>query len=953
MRKKTSFKRIFTGAMALVLLLCQTAAYAETEKQIPLNIRIPLGNVMDPRAYFVGAVQREYVEDRAQEVAKQINLGNYMSDVSKTISSVTGELKWNYADGIAAVNTAKSQGATGFLSKREKLDFDDISFASKNEYSTLIAISLDNEPLAVSKRILVQAMTQEQLYGYSEKRVYTNTGEYRGKKEIVSLGEYPWNIRNIEASFNLKNGGDVFKISVLDENGYLREDLPWSTHDDGSISVNLKSNSIYTIVERGDTQFKSGQAEDATIRYVWWEGEDYYQTNFPAVTEFSESTLDGDKKDILSGGKWLTNEGSYQEGAEIPYITYKVDVKDDGNYNFFIRRFWKHGPFRFRFDDGEWKNITEMTLLDNFDLRRFLNVNWIPGGEVYLTKGEHTLTIEQIGPTGEALKPGNSIIGCYDAFVLVAGPFVPLGLLKPGEKLTNAAEGFFPFSPEPDGYTDSPIDLRYLNEEEAGQDGYMYAEGDKIYLASGKEERFWATNVGSDVMFADNATIDNFTRKMAKYGINLVRMHKGVLDDDLQISDEKVDRIQYFVNACKKNGIYVKFSFYFVLENNLAAAKEFAHNGRFADGLIEGFLPHQTEGYGYLIWNEKIQETYLKSMEKLLLAENPYGKTPLISEPAVAIIEIQNEDSLFFHTSGAWRWPQADQYRFAKIFGAWLIEKYGSINKALKAWGDIEPTYRMPTYTFDNYEDGAVAWQDVNDFSYRPEREDWLNKRRRDFREFTIELQKEFYQKMADRFREMGYNGMTIASNWITISHQNYDAVERYTYLPSDINDRHGYNTNFSGLENAPGDSRSSYAVVAGQKYFDESILYTPENMAVKTVHTKGQPSVISEITWTNPTKYSAEGPFLEAAYASLQGIDGIMNFASDPEWSKSLKKFPVNTPAMLGQFPAFALMYRRGDVTEAQVVAYEAISPESMYSNKAGRVFNGVNMDGFRSNSN
>ena len=42
--------------------------------------------------------------------------------------------------------------------------------------------------------------------------------------------------------------------------------------------------------------------------YVWWEGENPVETNFPKNSWFAAGTF-ADRRDLLSGGDWLSNSG--------------------------------------------------------------------------------------------------------------------------------------------------------------------------------------------------------------------------------------------------------------------------------------------------------------------------------------------------------------------------------------------------------------------------------------------------------------------------------------------------------------------------------------------------------------------------------------------------------------------------------------------------------------------
>ncbi len=70
----------------------------------------------------------------------------------------------------------------------------------------------------------------------------------------------------------------------------------------------------------------------------------------------------------------------------------------------------------------------------------------------------------------------------------------------------------------------------------------------------------------------------------------------------------------------------------------------------------------------------------------LLSKPNPYTGIPLAKDPALAIIQLQNEDSLLFWTAQSIKGKQAEV--LGRQFGEWLKAKYGSLAAAFRAWGN-------------------------------------------------------------------------------------------------------------------------------------------------------------------------------------------------------------------------------------------------------------------------
>ena len=87
-----------------------------------------------------------------------------------------------------------------------------------------------------------------------------------------------------------------------------------------------------------------------------------------------------------------------------------------------------------------------------------------------------------------------------------------------------------------------------------------------------------------------------------------------------------------------------------------------------------------------LFFDEDMQRIYFNWARTLLTSPNPYTKIPLGQDPAVAILEIQNEDSHFFYTFNKKNAPPKRWEKLKGLYGQWLKDKYESIDSALRAW---------------------------------------------------------------------------------------------------------------------------------------------------------------------------------------------------------------------------------------------------------------------------
>jgi hypothetical protein len=150
----------------------------------------------------------------------------------------------------------------------------------------------------------------------------------------------------------------------------------------------------------------------------------------------------------------------------------------------------------------------------------------------------------------------------------------------------------------------------------------------------------------------------------------------------------------------------------------------------------------------------------------------------------------------------------------------------------------------------------------------------------------------------------------------VTANAQILGPLDKYSNTVADFMDRHGY---FSGEHLR---EHSSYSVSVGDRYHDRSVLLFEPNkpgeqpsydLPIMDVRYNNKPSTIGEINWTPPNRFRADLPFLIAAYGLLQGTDSSFLATGKASWDETLGKFSIRTPVIEGQFPAAALIYRKG----------------------------------------
>ena len=510
------------------------------------------------------------------------------------------------------------------------------------------------------------------------------------------------------------------------------------------------------------------------------------------------------------------------------------------------------------------------------------------------------------------------------------GGAVALALLSPILSTPARAQegqdlGTWAFSYPDNTKPGAVLDLRSLNEKTAGETGFVHlsADGQSFVLGDGRPVRFWAC--GSDVYRNSPEEMARHARFLARIGVNMVRLHTQIAPDVdgpiTNVNAKEIDGIWRMVAALKKEGIYTTISPYWA-------------NGKKVTGWgIEGYTG-QTDLWGLLFFNEKLQAGYKAWVKALYARPNPYTGMTLASDPAVAIIQVQNEDGMFFWTMQGMKPEQ--QAVLGRKFAAWLTKKYGSLDVAKAAWagagegGDDWANGKvviLPTWNLTQEEIGPKA------------------KRVADQVHFFADTQRGFYADITAYYKNtLGCKQLVNASNWFTADPVKLNDVERYTYTATDVI---AVNKYYNGGVHL-GDN-NGWRIDPGHHFSNQSALMNPRDLPTNLKQVAGHPTIITESSWVAPLGYQSEGPFLMAAYQSLTGVNTFYWFSADaPEYrtdlgfsfltiagSHPLVKWSADVPEIMGEFPACALMYRRGYLKQGAPVVQEERALTDLWERK------------------
>ena len=258
----------------------------------------------------------------------------------------------------------------------------------------------------------------------------------------------------------------------------------------------------------------------------------------------------------------------------------------------------------------------------------------------------------------------------------------------------TAADDMFPFVIP--GLAAPPVgsitDVSWLNDRPAGGHGFVRVRDGHFVDGSGKRVRFLASNFTFGSCFPEHDIADKLAARLASLGINCIRFHhtdnqvapRGIWKAGTPKKNEfdpgQMDRLDYFIAALKKQGIYANI--------NLHISRNYWEGEDFPDGLASNRERQaQLPNYGKAI--DKINDQMVRMQRDyaraLLTHENAYTHTTYAKEPCVAIVEINNENSLLQLKVGAL--PEYYRADVLKKWNSWLKARYGSTANLTAAWG--------------------------------------------------------------------------------------------------------------------------------------------------------------------------------------------------------------------------------------------------------------------------
>jgi hypothetical protein len=467
------------------------------------------------------------------------------------------------------------------------------------------------------------------------------------------------------------------------------------------------------------------------------------------------------------------------------------------------------------------------------------------------------------------------------------------------------------------------LDVSRLLDAPAGKHGILKKAGEHFQFADGTRARFWGMNIVASANFPSREEADKLAELLAQAGVNITRHHHmdapwstpnlfGNKESTLELDKDAMDRFDYFVAALQKRGIY---QFFDLLVHR---------RGSPADGVT---APEDVAN-GYKIegaFDPKLIELQEKFIQQFMGHQNPYTKRAYARDPGVAMLELINEDSLFYIQNEGDFAIKSPVYRaeLAKQFSAWLKKNVPGGRAALEQRWKAESG--APGLGANEDPDKATVEAVV---AFGNEAHKGLPKQRaRDTFRFYYDVQVGYYKRLTALLRKLGYQGLVTGSNhWVEHpidlkSNTELDFIDRHSYW-AHPNGGWGYNTNISWNPSAmvsdPG--LGVIGVLAGRRV-------------------KGLPYSTSEWQTSAPNDHRVEGALIVSAVAAFQNWSPIQfalshDFNNKPDQAAMLtSNFDViHQPTMLGVWPAASLLFHRKDVKEAAAEAFAKVDPTGVF---------------------
>ena len=278
--------------------------------------------------------------------------------------------------------------------------------------------------------------------------------------------------------------------------------------------------------------------------------------------------------------------------------------------------------------------------------------------------------------------------------------------LAPGEELEPGGR-LIPFGVPIIGTSDNATNVSWLNERPAGEHGSVAVRDGHFVDGTGKRIKFIGGAFAHAANFPTHEMAEGVAARLAMTGFNLVRLHHmdgryiWLFEEGKppRIDPAKLERLDYLVAQLKRHGVYANI--------NLKVSRRF----RASEGVVDaGKLGRHSKGPDY--FDPRMIALQKEFARELLTHVNPYTRTRYADEPAVAFVEINNENSLLGTVLSGKLDPLPPHYskQLTSKWNAWIRERYASTEQLRAAWGKGSEPLGEDILSNGDFADGGKGW---------------------------------------------------------------------------------------------------------------------------------------------------------------------------------------------------------------------------------------------------
>ncbi|MEO6525754.1 MAG: hypothetical protein ABIP93_03950 [Gemmatimonadaceae bacterium] len=465
-----------------------------------------------------------------------------------------------------------------------------------------------------------------------------------------------------------------------------------------------------------------------------------------------------------------------------------------------------------------------------------------------------------------------------------------------------------PFVMNHRGADASSVDVSFLLDAPAGKHGFVGVRNGHLATPNGSRLRLWGVHLTDwsrgSVLLPPKEDIPMWVGTLARYGVNCVRLHfidldapRGIIaagSDSRSFDPQQLDRLDFLVAELKMRGIYVDL--------NLNVGRSY----RAGDSVPE--FDKIRWAKGMTLYDPRLIALQKEYARKILTHVNPYTKSEYRNEPAVAIVEVLNENGLWVGFTA----PPVYDTELTTQYNAWL-EK------------NLTPAERQRLREVTGVSAGAPIPRLKGPEVGAAPKERFDAEMR-----FVVDVESAFYLGMSSYLKDS--LGVRVP---ITGTADHGHSSSSYPMLMSlsklDIVDGHVYWQH-------PGSPPPVNTPMVNDPLHSTVVQLSRTALA-------GKPYTVSEFNHPFPNEWASEGIPILAAYAAFQDWDAVIVYTFEPKRDSAWKSYvgdPFDIsldPVRMTQMATGALTFLRGDVRPAtQTVSRSYTRDQAFESRRLGR---------------